>query len=627
MWLRDLKLRDLLQGHAAPRRIVAFAPNAFFPSMIAAPLIVGKVLAEAGHAVTLVTCSAERQSCTIMDGLAPTEPRPTRAFCPDCRARAEEYPNRYGIPVTTDGALLTAGDEAEVARLQETVVDDPRRFAIDGIQIGLLAAGNLSAIWKRDIFASADPDVLDRVRVMVKDGLRSYVAAKRVATLYRPQIFVYYAEYYTEIIYGSVLGRRGARVVPVVHSGLNGNDFRRIQIIDAMPQVLDMQRRLPTWPQWRDLPLDAREVSDVTDDSITRILGRSSIVFSPGAREISALTERVDPARRTLVAFTSSDDELNNTKQQRRLFTTDFDERPEAFADQIDWLRTIARYVAEREDHQLVVRFHPRLAANHRSSVRSEYGAQVDAVMETGCPRIHVVLPESDVSSYALAQLADLVLTSWTSMGVECVRLGLPSLQAFRGVDIFPKEDVLNYTRDRATYMACLAAPPKVSPQQFLWAMRYTQMFLCGLAVDVGDLVPAFDDPTLPDYRTPASTPEIVDTIIKGRPLSAQRLRRRRRMAGRPFLDRERTAARGAIGRLIHVLAFWADASPSSLVIEDRLEGETGSADQAALRVRHAGNGQFDVRFGESQTMLRSRAIENLIDLHDTLGQESAAIS
>ncbi len=316
MWLKDL-----LNGRPERRRIVAFSPNAFFPSMITAPLIVGKVLAEAGHHVSLVTCSSERQNCTVMDGLAPADPRPARRFCPDCRMRAEEYPERYGISVTADGALLTQSDQAEIARLQETVVGDPRAFEIDGIHIGLLAAGNLSAIWKRDVFASTDQDILDRMSIMVKDGLRSYVTAKRVAQLYRPDIFLYYAEYYTEVIYGSVLSRLGIRVVPVVHSGLNGNDFRKIQIIDEMPQVLDMQRRLPTWRKWRELPLDAKEVADVTDDSVTRILGRSGIVFSPTARNMDALTDRLDPNRRTLVAFTSSDDELNNTQQQRRLFT------------------------------------------------------------------------------------------------------------------------------------------------------------------------------------------------------------------------------------------------------------------------------------------------------------------
>ncbi len=225
--------------------------------------------------------------------------------------------------------------------------------------------------------------------------------------------------------------------------------------------------------------------------------------------------------------------------------------------------------------------------------------------------------PESGASSYAIAQLADLVLTSWTSMGVECVRLGLPSLQAFRGVDIFPKEDVLNYTRDRATYMARLTQHQTVSPQQFLWAMRYTQMLLCGLAVDVGDLIPSFDDPTLPTYRTPACSPEIIGSIIEGRSLSKQRLRQRRRSVDRAFKGAELAAVCKSIARLIYVLAFWSDAHPSAVSFNGKVNQKLVAADENRLVVCETSDGLVDIRFRDEMTTVRSRSVKNLCHLYN----------
>ena len=596
--------------------ILVFAPNAWFPSMISAPAIIAKTLAERGHAIDVVSCAAERRTCTVMDGMAPLEDRPARRFCDECTARSRDYLARYGLEQWHDTEFLGTADRRRLDALRAGIGPDPRVFVFEGIHIGTLAAGNLSAITKRDVFGDMSDDLAARLRIMVEDGLRWALIARNMHARLRPRYLVYYAEYYPEVIVGLVMQSLGVHVAPITHSTLCGNDFRKIQVLDRMPQVLDMARRLPTWPQWRDLALRPDQVRDVCDDVLTRILGKSVQSFSPGLNrddEFTRLVAKLRPGLRTIVAFTSSDDEINNIKKQREMFGLRVDATGDIFPDQHAWLRALAEFVARTDHLQLVVRLHPRLGANKRSKGVADYRQQIEAVTGVDCPRIHVVMPESRCSSYDIAQRADLVLTSWSTIGLESVRMGLPAMMAFRGVDIYPAGDFLNYCTDYDMYFERIAAGLAVTANDVLQAFRFTNMHLCGIALDFADLIPRVDDPTLPPFRTPRCSDEVEAFVLGHGIVQERRLAQQNALQGLDATREERAALAGALRRIIHALAFGEEGAPAGLST-----GAPPHHGNQHLLLSMQGD-DVEASFGSRLVRCTSKSIRRLAELHAEL--------
>lgn len=617
------RLAKIYKGTRRRNRMVVFAPNAWFRSMLSGPAIIAKTLAERGYRVDVISCAAERLTCTIMDGMAPLEKRPARQFCEACTAQARDYLAQYGLNQMLDTDFLNTAARQLLEQLKGEIGSDPRSFVWDNIPIGIFATGNLSAITKRDLFTDINEELSERLRIMVEDGLRWYVIAKNMYQKLRPKHLVYYAEYYPEIIVGLVMQRQGVHVVPVGHSSLNGNDFRKVLIIEQMPQVLEVSRRLPTWPMWRELPLMPTQVREICDDAITRFLGNSPISFSPALNksdELAQVLDKLRPNLKTIVIFTSSNDELNNTKMQREVFGVPVDTSGEIFPSQIAWLQEVAEFVATSDDHQMIVRLHPRLGSNKRGTAVAEYRDQVEAVSKVNCPRIHVILPENPCSSYDLAQLADLVLTSWSSMGLECVRMGLPVMMAFRGADVFPSDCFLNFCTDRRIYFERLKNGISTNIDNMLKAFRYTNLFFCADAIDLSDIVPHFNDPCLPPFSMPLYADEIEDCTIGMGVVHHKRLAEQRAAQTKHSVAEEQLELAQAIRRIIHTLAFGIDATPAELLII-RDPSSEGKILDDRLEIILALE-KISIRYRDNHVSRRSNAIRNLAVFHEAIMSE-----
>src|SRR5205807_8907478 len=103
-------------------------------------------------------------------------------------------------------------------------------------------------------------------------------------------------------------------------------------------------------------------------------------------------------------------------------------------------------YVESHDDLQLAVRIHPREGPNkreggtsqHLQKLRREFGAYQHA-------RVRIIWPEDKTSSYDLGEAADLALVSWSSIGLELARLGVPVLTSTRGIGFLPEGDFLAF--------------------------------------------------------------------------------------------------------------------------------------------------------------------------------------
>jgi hypothetical protein len=100
-----------------------------------------------------------------------------------------------------------------------------------------------------------------------------------------------------------------------------------------------------------------------------------------------------------------------------------------AFRDMWDWLVTTITYFEERRELQLIIRVHP---AELRGHVQSRQPIADEIRRELGAlpPNVHLIPPDSRVSTYAVMTQCDSVLIYGTKTGVELTSLGVPVIVA-----------------------------------------------------------------------------------------------------------------------------------------------------------------------------------------------------
>ena len=174
------------------------------------------------------------------------------------------------------------------------------------------------------------------------------------------------------------------------------------------------------------------------------------------------------------------------------------------FPDQLTWLTSLCDYVSARDDLQLVIRIHPRMGAvkgANAAPLLEEY-KKAFASLPAHCT---VLWPESPVSSYDLAELADLALISWSTMGRELFRIGVPVLGCAKNF-YYVDDDFIHVPEDAPSYFAELDAMLRqtYTLDTLRRAIRYQTMLTFGPTINLAPGIPNVsvvtpeDEPVIP---------------------------------------------------------------------------------------------------------------------------------
>jgi hypothetical protein len=164
--------------------------------------------------------------------------------------------------------------------------------------------------------------------------------------------------------------------------------------------------------------------------------------------------------------------------------------RANAFPTMLDWVLQTFRYFATRPDLQLVLRVHP---AEIRGTARSRQPL-VDEIAKAFPelpPNIFVILPESQVSTYAAMTQANAVVIYGTKTGVELTSMGIPTIVA--GEAWIRNKGLTLDASSPEEYFEILARLPlgaRMPPEQVRRARMYAYHFFFRRMVPVPPLVP-----------------------------------------------------------------------------------------------------------------------------------------
>ncbi len=220
----------------------------------------------------------------------------------------------------------------------------------------------------------------------------------------------------------------------------------------------------PLWEAVKDRPLDDRQRAEVMDllENRARGVGASESYYERTEDDPDALRSHLglDGRERVVSLFT-------NVTWDTATVGHDI-----GFASMLDWVEQAVR-IAGEADLALVVRIHPAEGRwGSRDDVQDVVRSQLGAIP----PNVRFVTAGEALSSYAIIEMSDLVLTYTTTVGLEAAVRGKQVAVAgdmhYRGRGFTTD---LSGPNDLAEVMTSESAPPSVETVEL--ALRYAYTF------------------------------------------------------------------------------------------------------------------------------------------------------
>ena len=138
--------------------------------------------------------------------------------------------------------------------------------------------------------------------------------------------------------------------------------------------------------------------------------------------------------------------------------------------NQSNALKKLSEEIAKNIEWTLVIRCHP----NMLTRPKSEQNYWKEMLKDIKCI---VVMPEEDIDTYALIQESDLILTFGSTVAVEALALGVPSIVA--GKSLYHGHGMVPTVTSIEEILTCLASPPTIGLEQLseLEAYSYHQLY------------------------------------------------------------------------------------------------------------------------------------------------------
>ena len=382
-------------------------------------------------AVSLVLRGA-RVDALLCDGLLPAcqlcEPRlfpdvnefcskgPQQSLCPDCFQPGRKAYQGLGINVLAYGDHVSEQERRQAAELaHELPYSEIEKYSRDGMRLGGHAMAGALRYFARATLEGEKCG--ERVlRRYLEAALLTAFALRKIITAGGYEVVVFHHGIYVpQGVVGEVARSLDVRVV-------NWNPaYRKDCFIFSHGDTYHHTLMSEPVSTWEDMPWDVDRESAIVDYLKSRWQGGNDwIRFTdrPFFEKDQILTEIGCNPERPIIGL------LTNVLWDAQLHYP-----ANAFPDMLEWLVFTVRYFEHRPDVQLVIRVHP---AEIRGSVptRQPVVAVMKELFPELPPNIFLVPPESDISTYVLAELCDSVLIYGTKTGVELTATGVPVVVA-----------------------------------------------------------------------------------------------------------------------------------------------------------------------------------------------------
>ncbi len=548
--------------------VLLFNPDSGVGPHYAAQCILGRTLRESGYRVLSARCPGLYFRCPVMDmhGLPFNMTQEQKQqVCMSCMVGGNTMSADYGIESFNLGDFATPEIAEKLKWILHNLPPNLLDFELEGVQFGKLCAMDL-ILCKKDSQLGVDisPELHHAWVSYIASSVLSYLMVDRVCQTLPVKRMFHFNEYCILNAARLAAQKNGVAVSSITLAPHMNND-RRLYVIVPDSLRLTCLNRANFWGEWRKLALAESQVHSIASDSLLRLGGTGTHVFSPPKSNVASDLRQqmgVPPNKKLLVVYTSSLDETFANRYALAGMGLRRDVPPQPFSDQIEWLKALCQFVAHRDDLYVIVRVHPREGISRRSRVTSAHLQQLQAEFNEIPANCRIVWPDENISSYDLGEQADLVLTSWSTIGIEMARLGVPVLSSTQGYEAFPHDDFIEWGATPELYfkkLELLLRRPH-SLTRIKHAYRWYHTYSVAISLDLGDLIPRFDYDGLPPFKMPDEAAAIESAIIHGKPPYQLNLERQIAQQNPHSLSQEDQALRRELRRIVHCLCSGSDS-------------------------------------------------------------------
>lgn len=407
----------------------------------------------------------------------------------------------------------------EIDDLGDAFAENLENANFRGFPVGKIAQYDFILETKLPYSSEVSEEQRNLYLAYIKNTALAVALTDRICKRFRPSLIITFNEYAQcqAVRYGAKINdiSRMALTYPV-HLGIDTSRFLIGKTLTGYSYYPHCQR----WGSVKEISITKKSVKECWDDTVFRLFGSGgSHIFSSRKKgdPASIFNElKLDPKKKTIIAYTSSSDERHGMDILMKALGEEA-HIEDVFPDQITWLSTLRDYATDRDDIQIVVRIHPR-EGSRQFGFDSQHLKQLRAKFSKNTKDFYVIWPDDPISSYDLMELADVCLVSWTTMGQEAARLGIPVLVCTGNMS-YPDDDFIQVATTEEEYKKRLNSMLSMTYtwQHLLKAVRFYHWRTFVTSLDLGETVPHnFDDPGVwPE--APASRVDVINDILSGK--------------------------------------------------------------------------------------------------------------
>ena len=217
--------------------------------------------------------------------------------------------------------------------------------------------------------------------------------------------------------------------------------------------------KLKYWKNFRFFPLNRYQVKDIAEDINIKVFGQGTHNFSSTKKfKNQDLYKKlgINQKKKIIVLFSSSEDEhcaLSINYNYLKL-----NNRNSIFNNNFDWIDQTIKEISRYNNYHLIIKFHPRIGKTFRDGRRSDiFDIYNQRYLKKKFKNTTLLNPETKISSYDLADICDLALVGWGTIGLELARLGIPVIVAMDSfMSTSPNLDLLKCPKNKNDYFKLL---------------------------------------------------------------------------------------------------------------------------------------------------------------------------
>jgi hypothetical protein len=350
------------------------------------------------------------------------------------------------------GTVLSKKDLKEIALIIKKLNrKNFGKLVIGNIQIGKIALYEF-LLRNKKIKIEFSIDEWKECISEIENTLVSFYACRNILKKENPDRILMYSTLYSVNHVWELNAKQKSIPVYFMHHGSNLSDIDNTLIIAKNNAFFYLDKLKNYWSKLKDIPVNQELLSEVTDHFLELLKGKHYLVYSsPKSKETINIRKifNINENQKILTATMSSYDEMVAAKY---VGVWKMSNKP-IFQTQIDWIKTLVKYMRQRQDLFLLIRVHPREFPNKRDSLKSEHAKVLGKVLRNLPDNVKVNWPTDKISIYDLAEETSVFLNAWSSVGLEMSLLGVPVVIYSKEFVLYPSD--INYlARNRKDYFA-----------------------------------------------------------------------------------------------------------------------------------------------------------------------------